>query len=120
MARPRSRSDDAPALFDAPTSSRGRARRGRHERAVDRAVGAGRRDRILTDRDAALVSMLRALGRALDHAEQTDQPYAVAQVARELRAGLIDARLTPGPVAQLDPFAALLEDLGTDDAPAPA
>lgn len=63
--------------------------------------------------------MLRALCRALDGAETTDQPYAVAQLSRELRAALVDARLVPGPdVGPADPFAVFLEDSTSDTAPA--
>jgi hypothetical protein len=63
------------------------------------------------------VSLIRALSRALDLAERTDQPYAVAQVGRELRAALADAHLVPDPAAAVDPFTALMADL---DADAPA
>jgi hypothetical protein len=115
MPRPRSRSAaDPPGLFDVPTPGR---RRGRHARALDDAVRAARGAGRLTATDGALVSLLRALARALDHAETTDQVYAVAQLAREYRATLADAGLVPAPGPPADPFAALLDDLADDDVP---
>jgi hypothetical protein len=116
MARPRKPSAlDAPALFDPPPGA-STPRRGRHARALDTSVAAARRHGALPAEHSALVSLCRALARALDLAERTDQVYAVAQLAREYRAALADARLVPVEGPPADPFAALLADL--DDAPA--
>lgn len=112
MPRPR---DPVPALFDGPKP--GPFRKGRHEQRTDAAIRAAREAGTLTDTDAGVITLLRALARALDGAERTEQPYAVAQVARELRATLETARLTPaarGPGP--DPFADLLQALADDDA----
>ena len=113
MAR-RSRSDE-PTLFPLPGS--GPKRKGRHERQTDAAIHAARARALLGPEHAALVTTLRALARSLDHAEATEQPYAVASVARELRACLIEARMSPGPQVEGDGFAALMEALTEDGAP---
>lgn len=116
MARPRKPEPAAaPGLFPEPTAAP--LRKGRHERRTDAAITAARHAGTLAATDGALISLLRALARALDLAERTEQPYAVAQVARELRATLESARLTPASRgAGPDPFAALLESLSDDDA----
>jgi hypothetical protein len=115
MSRPRDpRRPDPEALFDVPGS--GRPRTGRHERQADAAIRQARKDRTLTPVDGSLASTIRALARAVDQAERTDQPYAVAQLARELRACLVEARMTPSArgVPDVDPFAALLDGLDDD------
>jgi len=111
---PRSKRPDPSALFDAP-AARPRGR-GRHERRVDVAIRAASDDGILEDTHGGIVAALRALGRSLDSAEAEDSPYAVVTVTRELRAVLDVARMLPAPSTVADPFAALLDDLSTDDA----
>jgi hypothetical protein len=82
---------DQPGLFDAPTP-----RLGRHERAVARAIARAQRDGLLdTTLDGGLSSVARGLGRAIDGAEAARNPWAVAQVARELRETLTRLRLDP-------------------------
>jgi hypothetical protein len=119
MARPRNpAAATEPGLFPAPAA--GPFRKGRHERQTDAAISAARAAGTVTATDAGVVTLLRALARSLDLAERTEQPYAVASVARELRATLEIARLTPaanGPGP--DPFADLMAALNADD-PAPA
>jgi hypothetical protein len=117
VARPRSRSADPdPTLFaDAPAPP---FRRGRHERSADASIRTARKSGLLTHDHDALASLIRALARSLDLAERTDQPYAVAQVGRELRACLVEARLVPAQVADpVDPLTAFLASVA-DDAPA--
>lgn len=115
MTRPRRSGSEA--LFPEPPAAP--FRKGRHERQLDAAITTARAEGSLAPTDAGLITLLRALGRALDGAEKTEQPYAVAQVARELRATLDAARLTPANRAgTTDPFAALMESLDDDTATA--
>lgn len=96
-----------------------RRRPRRHEAAVNRAVLAARAAAGLEASDAAAVSLLRALGRALDVAEAEPNAWAVAAVSRELRETLAVMRLTPAARGHdgADPFAEWLAELTTAEHP---
>jgi hypothetical protein len=83
------RADEAP-LFELPAG-----RRGRVETAVNASVRQARTDGTITDIDNGLVTLARALARAVDHAEATREVWALARVAGQLRETLIRLRLDP-------------------------
>jgi hypothetical protein len=96
------------------TTERDRARgRGRHERAVNVALGAATEAGTLLPTHGALVTTMRALGRQLDAAEQSDSPSAVVLVAKEIREQLVASGMMPTSIS--DPFAELLEELQNAD-----
>ena len=103
---------DTPTLFGTPK----RRGRGRHERRMDAALVTAKDDGLLAPVNDGLVAVLRALARALDEAELDGSPYAVATVARELRAALDTARMTPSGPSMADPFADLMAGLADDHA----
>lgn len=109
MARAGSREGSQGELF-----AEVRRRRARVERAVDASIAVARKANTVTPLQTALVATARALGRALDVAEAKHDPYAVATVARELRAVAADLELLPHAQSR-DPFAELLAELGSTE-----
>jgi hypothetical protein len=88
--------------------------RGRHEKAVNVAIGVAVQRGILDDLHGVSIAQLRALGRQLDSAEIADSAPAVVQLSRELRELLDQLGMMPTSSDAADPFAQLLDEL--DDA----
>ena len=91
----------------------GRRRRGRHEAAFEKAITAARAAGGMTERQAAVVTLLRFVARAMDDAEH-ESPFTRATVARETLAILREAQLLAPPDAA-DPFTELVASLHGDD-----
>lgn len=96
-------------LFDPPEAKRGRTRR-----ALERQLTAARKAGELDKRDT-LMETARALADSLDLSRARKDPYAVVQVARELRECM--AVLIPIE-DDGDAFADLLNDLASATGPA--
>ena len=91
--------------------------RGRHSEAIDRAISAARGNDLLDDVDAALLTVIRAGGWALDSFESQNKPYGPSKMIEPLVNALREAHLTPDSRAEStdDAIKELLHDLGTAD-----
>jgi hypothetical protein len=81
---------EQPALF-----ASGRARKGRVEVAVDKAVRAAQKEHTLGELDAGLVALARTLARSVDGAAAGGDRWVTARLAGELRETLARLRLDP-------------------------
>lgn len=89
----------------------GQVLRGRHSKAMDRAITAARDSGEVTDLDEGLTTVLRAGAWALDSMETSGHHYGPAKLVPAITEALRDAHMTPESRAAGDSTDAAIEQL---------
>lgn len=118
--------DDSELVELTATPRRGEVLRGRHGKAMDRAIAAARAAEVVGEIDEGLLTTLRASAWALDTMESKGAMYGPAKLLPGITEALTAAHMTPDSrKTDTDAeIAALIRDLGAaptadDDAPLP-
>ena len=84
------------ALFEATAQPRaGQVLRGRHSKAVDRALAAARSAELISDVDEAAATLLRAGAWSLDAYEAQNKPYGPSKLMQGMNEALRELHMTP-------------------------